>query len=254
MSVCFSPWSRNAFSERSENCETHDRSRGRGDDGERDSEPPADSDKRLRHDSIVGFPACRKGIRFIARLGGCRCSSASDVEVETPHPRAAVKGLAERLDGLRLDGVEAVGKNLLFRFEGGLVLRSHLRMKGRWRLEQRGSGARGEAVARVAGLRARGRALERPRARARRGAAERRGSVRTSSASRRTSKTMLARLRAGRRSARSETRCSTSVSWRGSATSGAPKRSGRRRSRRGDGSREVADDELRARARGGAPR
>jgi endonuclease-8 len=30
--------------------------------------------------------------------------------------------------------VEAVGKNLLLRFEGGLVLRSHLRMKGRWRV------------------------------------------------------------------------------------------------------------------------
>jgi endonuclease-8 len=61
------------------------------------------------------------------------------VEVETPHPRAAVKGLAERLDGRRLEGVEAVGKNLLLRFEGGLVLRSHLRMTGRWRVERRGA-------------------------------------------------------------------------------------------------------------------
>jgi endonuclease-8 len=60
------------------------------------------------------------------------------VEVETPHPRAAVKGLAERLDGRRLDAVEAVGKNLMLRFEGGLVLRSHLRMNGRWRVEPRG--------------------------------------------------------------------------------------------------------------------
>jgi endonuclease-8 len=60
------------------------------------------------------------------------------VDVETPHPRAAVKGLAERLDGRRLDGVEAVGKNLFLRFEGGFVVRSHLRMKGRWRLEPRG--------------------------------------------------------------------------------------------------------------------
>jgi endonuclease VIII len=60
------------------------------------------------------------------------------VEVETPHPRAAVKGLAQRLDGRRLDRVEAVGKNLLLRFEGGLVLRSHLRMNGRWRVERRG--------------------------------------------------------------------------------------------------------------------
>jgi endonuclease VIII len=60
------------------------------------------------------------------------------VEVETPHPRAAVKGLVERLDGRRLESVEAVGKNLLLRFEGGLVLRSHLRMTGRWRVEPRG--------------------------------------------------------------------------------------------------------------------
>ena len=52
--------------------------------------------------------------------------------VETPHPRAAAERIAERLDGRRLESVEAVGKNLLFSFEGGLVLRSHLRMSGRW--------------------------------------------------------------------------------------------------------------------------
>jgi endonuclease-8 len=61
------------------------------------------------------------------------------VAVETPHPRAAVKGLATRLDGRRLEGVEAIGKNLLLRFEGGLVLRSHLRMSGRWRVDRRGA-------------------------------------------------------------------------------------------------------------------
>src|SRR6478672_9912281 len=66
------------------------------------------------------------------------------VEVETPHPRAAVKGLAERLDGRRLEQVEAVGKNLLLHFEGGLVLRSHLRMKGRWCVEQRGTARTGK--------------------------------------------------------------------------------------------------------------
>jgi endonuclease-8 len=58
--------------------------------------------------------------------------------VETPHPRAAVLRLAERLDGLRLERVRAVGKNLLLEFEGGLVLRSHLRMRGRWRVEVAG--------------------------------------------------------------------------------------------------------------------
>jgi endonuclease VIII len=61
------------------------------------------------------------------------------VEVETPNPRAAVKHLAERLDGLVLESVEAVGKNLLLRFEGGVVLRSHLRMTGRWRVYRRGA-------------------------------------------------------------------------------------------------------------------
>ena len=58
--------------------------------------------------------------------------------VETPHPRAAVLRLAERLDGLRLEHVRAVGKNLLLEFEGGFVLRSHLRMRGRWRVEAAG--------------------------------------------------------------------------------------------------------------------
>ncbi len=58
------------------------------------------------------------------------------VSVETPHPRAALLGLADRLDGKRLERVEAVGKNLLLTFEGGLVLRSHLRMKGRWHVRR----------------------------------------------------------------------------------------------------------------------
>jgi endonuclease VIII len=61
------------------------------------------------------------------------------LEVETPHPRAAVKQLAPRLDGRRLESVEAIGKNLLLRFEGGMVLRSHLRMKGRWLVLKRDS-------------------------------------------------------------------------------------------------------------------
>ncbi|MEZ5101875.1 MAG: DNA-formamidopyrimidine glycosylase family protein [Thermoleophilia bacterium] len=54
------------------------------------------------------------------------------VAVESPHPRAAALGLAPRLDGRVLERVEAVGKNLLLSFEGGLVLRSHLMMRGRW--------------------------------------------------------------------------------------------------------------------------
>ena len=65
------------------------------------------------------------------------------VEVETPNPRARVGDIAGRLDGRRLLSVEAVGKNLLLTFEGGYVLRSHLRMTGRWTLVPRGAERRG---------------------------------------------------------------------------------------------------------------
>jgi endonuclease-8 len=65
------------------------------------------------------------------------------LEVTTPHRRAAGKGIARALDGRRLESVEAVGKNLLLTFEGGLVLRSHLRMNGRWRVRSRGAGYAG---------------------------------------------------------------------------------------------------------------
>src|SRR5439155_19316890 len=56
------------------------------------------------------------------------------VGVEAPSPRARSTGIAERLDGRLLEAVEASGKNLLLRFEGGYVLRSHLRMSGSWRV------------------------------------------------------------------------------------------------------------------------
>src|SRR3954465_88971 len=37
-----------------------------------------------------------------------------------------------RLIGHRVDAVESQGKNLLIRFDGGLELRTHLRMNGSW--------------------------------------------------------------------------------------------------------------------------
>jgi endonuclease VIII len=57
----------------------------------------------------------------------------------SPHPRGLVTGVAQAVDGLRLESVEAVGKNLLLRFEGGVTVRSHLRMNGRWRVGPAGS-------------------------------------------------------------------------------------------------------------------
>ena len=65
------------------------------------------------------------------------------VGVETPNARAAAAVSAATLDGRRLESVEAVGKNLLLRFEGGLVLRSHLRMSGRWQVVERGAARHG---------------------------------------------------------------------------------------------------------------
>jgi endonuclease-8 len=60
------------------------------------------------------------------------------LQAESPNPRAQVTGVAPRIDGRVLESVEAVGKNLLLTFEGGIVVRSHLRMTGRWRIEPRG--------------------------------------------------------------------------------------------------------------------
>jgi endonuclease VIII len=65
------------------------------------------------------------------------------VEVETPNPQARAALDARRLNGRRLVSVEALGKNLVLRFEGGYVLRNHLRMSGRWRVGPRGRTARG---------------------------------------------------------------------------------------------------------------
>jgi endonuclease VIII len=53
-------------------------------------------------------------------------------EVLTPHPRFRADRWAERLDGRAVEGVDAHGKHLFLRFEGDLVIHSHLRMTGSW--------------------------------------------------------------------------------------------------------------------------
>ena len=54
------------------------------------------------------------------------------VEAESPHPQGRLTGVAAAVDGKVLEAVDAVGKHLLLHFEGGVTLRSHLRMRGRW--------------------------------------------------------------------------------------------------------------------------
>jgi endonuclease-8 len=65
------------------------------------------------------------------------------LEVEAVHPRARAEQVAERIDGRVLESVVAVGKNLVLRFAGGVTLRSHLRMSGRWVVRPRGEPLRG---------------------------------------------------------------------------------------------------------------
>ena len=65
------------------------------------------------------------------------------LEAESPNPRGRATGVATAVDGRVLESVRAVGKHLLLSFEGGLLVRSHLRMSGRWRVSRRGSALEG---------------------------------------------------------------------------------------------------------------
>ena len=55
-------------------------------------------------------------------------------ELATPHPRFARDRWPERLAGRAVRSVDAHGKHLFMRFEGGLTIHSHLRMTGSWRV------------------------------------------------------------------------------------------------------------------------
>ena len=190
-------------------------------------------------DSLHRAAAAAAGSRRRARRGRDAASARGGEGA-----RGAARRAAARAGG-------GGGKNLLLHFEGGLVLRSHLRMNGRWRVEPRGAVRRGKPwlVLRGAEHEAvlwNGPVLELARARR---AAARPGHPRRAARLRDDARAAARRPTA---SARSATRCSTSGSSPGSGTSGRPRRSGRRASRRGGALAEVADDELPRRARGGA--
>ena len=53
-------------------------------------------------------------------------------ESRTPHPRLGADRWPERLAGRAVEAVDAHGKHLFLRFEGDLVIHSHLRMTGSW--------------------------------------------------------------------------------------------------------------------------
>ena len=62
-------------------------------------------------------------------------------EIATPHPRFGRDRWprAPRKAG-RSRSVDAHGKHLFLRFEGGLTIHSHLRMTGKWRVRDRATG------------------------------------------------------------------------------------------------------------------
>lgn len=71
----------------------------------------------------------RNAIRMTAALAG-----RDVVRVDAPDPHVIPQQLPTRLEGDRIDQVDAVGKHHLVRFASGRVLHSHLGMVGVWRL------------------------------------------------------------------------------------------------------------------------
>jgi endonuclease-8 len=59
-------------------------------------------------------------------------------ELLTPHPRFGRDRWPERLAGRAIERVDAHGKHLFLRFEGGLAIHSHLRMTGSWQVGETG--------------------------------------------------------------------------------------------------------------------
>jgi endonuclease-8 len=59
-------------------------------------------------------------------------------EILTPHPRHAMERWPQRLAGRRVGSIDAHGKHLFIRFDGELVIHSHLRMNGSWSVRRTG--------------------------------------------------------------------------------------------------------------------
>ena len=139
------------------------------------------------------------------RTGSARCSrAASPTSSRTPTRASRATAGRSSSPGARCEAVDAHGKHLFLRFEGDLVIHSHLRMTGAWGVYRDGrrwgrSPRRAWLVLRA--RRPRGRAVRRARARAhdRRARAlrpaHRRRWARTSSPPSSTSERFLARLR-----------------------------------------------------------
>ena len=72
--------------------------------------------------------------------------------IRTPHPRHAMDRWPERLAGRAVTEIRTHGKHLFLCFEGELVIHSHLRMTGTWRVYPPGTGPRPPRSPRLAWL------------------------------------------------------------------------------------------------------
>ena len=77
-------------------------------------------------------------IRTAANRVGAALIDRDIESIETPHPRFGKDGWPERLEGRGVRAVDAYGKHLMIRFDGGLTIHSHLRMSGAWGVYPRG--------------------------------------------------------------------------------------------------------------------
>ncbi len=103
---------------------------------------------------VSGMPegdALRRIALRLAPLVGERLAATA------PDPRGGP--VARAVDGRVLESVEAIGKHLLLRFDGGVVVRSHLGMNGRWHIGRAGGQHRGKPWLVLSGQHARGDAM-----------------------------------------------------------------------------------------------
>jgi endonuclease VIII len=77
-------------------------------------------------------------IRTAANRVGAALIGREIESIETPHPRFGKDRWPEKLAGRGVRAVDAHGKHLMIRFDGGLTIHSHLRMTGSWGVYPRG--------------------------------------------------------------------------------------------------------------------
>jgi endonuclease-8 len=77
-------------------------------------------------------------IRVAANRVGAALVDKEIESIETPNARHGKDGWPEKLSGRKVRAVDAHGKHLLMRFEGGLTIHSHLHMGGAWGVYPRG--------------------------------------------------------------------------------------------------------------------